>query len=137
MTLHRTQRGFTMLESLIALLLFSFGILGLIGMQATAARVAADAQYRSEATMWADKLISQMRTDKPATLLADYAEGGEKYEAWLAEVQDSAAGGLPGAIANPPTVEIAGTPPVVTITILWMGPGETVPHRYVTVATLN
>ncbi|GAB1392451.1 hypothetical protein MASR1M60_06140 [Rhodocyclaceae bacterium] len=137
MTRQCAQRGFTILESLVALLLFAFGILGLIGMQATAARVAADAQYRAEATMWADKLISQMRTDNPASLSADYSEGGGKYAAWLVEVQDAAAGGLPGAMANPPTVEIAGTPPVVTVTIFWTGPGETVPHRYVTVATMN
>lgn len=76
MTRQCAQRGFTILESLVALLLFAFGILGLIGMQATAARVAADAQYRAEATMWADKLISQMRTDNPASLSADYSEGG-------------------------------------------------------------
>ena len=136
MTQPNGQRGVTLLESLIALLLFSFGILGLIGMQAMAARTTADSQYRTEATKFADRLINQMRVEDTLTLSAEYSTGGTKWNAWLADVQD-AASGMPGSVAHPPTITIVGTPPVVTLTMFWKGPGEAVPHQHIAVATLN
>lgn len=135
-TLPIGQRGVTLLESLIALLLFAFGILGLIGMQAMAARSTADSQYRTEAVKFADRLINQMRVDDALTLSAEYTAGGSKWDAWLSDVQN-ATSGMPGSIAHPPTITIAGTPPVVTLTMFWKGPGETIPHQHVAVATLN
>lgn len=135
----RAQAGVMLLEALIGLLIFAIGVLGLIGMQATAMKVAADSKYRAEATMYADQLINQMWADERthAALAANYGTGGAKYQTWYEAV--SAAGtGLPGADqdANKPTVEI-GADNTVTITIFWQAPGESAPHRYVTVATVT
>lgn len=132
-----TQCGFLLLEALIALLLFSLGILGLVGMQAVSARVTADAQYRAEASMHADKLISEMRSSgNPATVALDYAAGSEKLQAWIDEIQAPQTG-LPGANDYPPTVTIDGAPSTVTVSIFWKMPGESKEHQFVTVATIN
>ena len=48
-----------LIEALIGILIFSIGILALIGMQAAAIRNTADARYRSEASFLAN------RSDRP------------------------------------------------------------------------
>lgn len=131
-----------LLETLIALLIFAFGILGLLGMQATAIKLTADSKYRAEAMMYADRLINQMWADDRtnATLTASYAgsggSGGQKYQDWFTEL--SATGtGLPGADSgsNQPSVAI-DTTNTVTVTIRWQAPGEPAAHQYITIATI-
>lgn len=129
------QAGISLIEVLVALLIFSLGILGLVGVQVTAARTTADAGYRSQAAAFANTLLNQMRAGNPATLAADYDIEGEKWITWRDEL--IGASGLPGAITHPPEINITDVPPVVTLTIYWAGVGETVPHSYVTVATIN
>ncbi len=53
----RTQKGYVLLEALIAILLFSVGILALVGMQATAINNVSDSKYRTEAGFLADQII--------------------------------------------------------------------------------
>jgi type IV pilus assembly protein PilV len=135
----RTQTGVMLLEALIGLLIFAIGVLGLIGMQATAMKVTADSKYRAEATMYAGQLINQMWADDRtnATLSTNYSTGGPKYVEWYAAI--SAPGtGLPGTDqdANKPTVTIDASN-TVTITIYWQAPGEAAHHNYVTVATVT
>src|SRR5437016_3570797 len=74
MHLRRTQTGAYLLEALIGILVFSFGILGIVGLQAQAIRVTNDAEMRAEAIYLANSLISQMWTDNPtpAHLKATY-----------------------------------------------------------------
>ena len=67
-----SQRGSMLLEALIAILLFSMGILGLMGLQAIALKNTADAKYRTEAAFLANQIIGQMWADNPANL-ATYA----------------------------------------------------------------
>lgn len=54
------QSGVMLLEALIAILIFSLGILGVVAMQASAVAASRDAQYRSVASQLADELIGQM-----------------------------------------------------------------------------
>jgi len=60
-----------LLEALIGILIFSVGILALIGMQATAMRATIDAKYRSEASFLANEVIGRMWVDRAN--LASYA----------------------------------------------------------------
>jgi type IV pilus assembly protein PilV len=133
------QSGIMLLEALIGLLIFAIGILGLIGMQATAMKVTADSKYRAEATMYADQLINQMWADdrSNANLTANYATGGAKYADWYAAITAPSTG-LPGAelAANAPTVTVDATN-TVTVTIKWQAPGESAAHSYVTVASVT
>ena len=130
-----------LLEALIAILIFSMGVLAIVGMQASAVKASSDAKYRSDASMVANQLVGQMwvgdRT--PATMQTNYAgsdgAGGAAYLAWLADVQAA----LPGAVANPPSVTVNTATSLVTITVFWIAPGEpsgATPHNFTLVAQI-
>lgn len=51
-----------MLEGLIAILIFSMAILGVVGMQATAIAQGSESQYRADAAFLANQLLAQMWT---------------------------------------------------------------------------
>jgi type IV pilus assembly protein PilV len=125
---HR-QVGSSLLETLIAILVFSLGILSMLSMYAVSISAAGDAQYRSEATNYATELLQAIggsvprRTDGTviATELAKFAvnaSGGATcawtggapaapalLTNWWARIQQTGsasqpASGLPGASAN-------------------------------------
>src|SRR5436190_24304943 len=78
--IRRAQQGAFLLEALIGILIFSLGILGIVGLQAQAIRFTNDSEYRAEAIYLANSLISQMWGDKRDTLKANYeSPGGAKY----------------------------------------------------------
>lgn len=137
------QRGIMLIEALVGLLIFAIGVLGMIGMQATAIKITADSKYRAEATMFADQLINQMWADNRTnvTLVGNYAgsggSGGAKYSAWANEIS-GAGSGLPGVTlsGNQPSVTIDANNNV-TITIRWQSPGEEAAHTYVAIATVT
>lgn len=134
------QTGVMLLEVLIALLIFAFGILGLIGMQAVSIKLTGESKYRAEAAMFVDQLVNQMWADDRtnAALVANYDStvGGNKYTEWKNQIQATGTG-LPGASGtNAPTVTI-DVNNVVTVTVFWQAPEETAAHKYVTVARLN
>lgn len=133
-----------LLEALIAILIFSIGILAMIGMQATAIKQVADAKYRADAAFLANQLVGQLWGDR--TNLGTYAYGGGAVPAtpaalnnWITTVQ----GTLPGVTTTPPptipstmpTVAVAGT--TVTITIFWLPPAATSANRYVAISYIN
>lgn len=59
------QTGSMILEALIAILIFSIGILALIGMQATAINSVADSKYRSAAGFLANQMIGTIWANGP------------------------------------------------------------------------
>lgn len=58
---HRPHaRGFSLVEVMVSLVLFSVGVLGVVGLQAKAMQFTAQAQDRSRAALLANELVSQM-----------------------------------------------------------------------------
>ena len=126
-----------LLEGLIAIVLFSMGILALMGLQAVAIKNTADAKYRAEAAFLANQIIGQMWADNP-NILTSYTTpppGNGNVTAWLV----SAAGSLPNGTGVIAVVTVPSVPPTyrVTVTISWQGPQETVPHSHVAEAQIN
>ena len=64
-----------LLEALIAILIFSLGVLALVGLQTVSIRQSSEAGYRAEALMFANEIIGQMWVDNRsfANLSANYA----------------------------------------------------------------
>ena len=134
------QRGVTLLESLLGILIFSLGILAVIGMQAMAIRTVAESKYRMDASFLANEVIGEMWANR--SNLASYAYAGGVppvvLTRWVAKVNNA----LPGTAANPPTI-VVGAGNQVTITIFWQHPEEAnfIPpppaHRYTAVAAIN
>ena len=54
------QRGMFLLEALIAILIFSLGILGMVAMGGTAIAAQSDAQYRTDAANFANEIASKI-----------------------------------------------------------------------------
>jgi type IV pilus assembly protein PilV len=71
------QQGFALIEALIALLIFSMAVLGLVGLQASMARATASAKYRAEAAYLATDLVGRMWVD--AINLAQYRDNCNTY----------------------------------------------------------
>jgi type IV pilus assembly protein PilV len=127
-TIHRArQQGVMLIEALIGLLIFSLGILALIGMQAVAMQYTIDAKYRSEASFLANQIVGTMWTDR--TNLVNYdtssGSGGTLRTSWISQVQLT----LPQATgSNVPEIDVVGTQ--VTVTLRWLRPGDTTASNY-------
>ncbi|MCJ0765186.1 type IV pilus modification PilV family protein [Variovorax terrae] len=138
----RQQAGIMLLEALAAILIFSVGILAVIGLQAASVKQAAAAEFRSIAALQANDLVSRMwiSDHTAATLQTVYGSSGSGagYASWLAHVKAS---GLPGVSSVSPTVVFGDgvTAPAnqVTITVNWIAPGETTAHNYVVIAQVK
>ena len=135
---HR-QAGSYLLEALIAILIFSFGILGLVGLLASSIRITNDARYRTEAANLASGMVADMWTMTSAQLDTQFGSGGSKLSQW----QDKAAELLPQASgANAPQVDLtpAGLSPqsrTVVVTVFWQLPGEIARHQHVMSAQIG
>lgn len=125
----KSQSGVMLIEALIGILIFSIGILALIGMQATAVRNTADARYRSEASFLATEVIGRMWIDiaNLGNFDKDFGPFAPR-DAWETKVSVT----LPGvdlAGATRPTIEVNTVTGEVTVTVFWLQPGETATRR--------
>ena len=132
--------GFTMIEVLVALLVFSLGVLGLVSIQATATRMAGDARDRAVATFLADQLLARMLIadpttatsfqHKPSGTTACNPSGAASTNAvvtgWLDEVDrqlPNATSGLQQIVVVPPSApDITAR---VVVTLCWQNGNET------------
>lgn len=116
----KKQKGVAMLEALIAVVIFSFGMLGLAGLQAAMVKNTSDAKFRAEATFIAQQKLGEIWTDASNHgNLAGYAT-------------DEAITQLPNGNRS---VQV-DSDRVVTVTISWESPGEQ-QHTYSTKARIE
>lgn len=59
----KTQYGFSLLEVMVAMVIFSIGLLGLAGLMAQSTRFTNSAQYRTQATYLAYDMLDRMRAN--------------------------------------------------------------------------
>lgn len=117
-----SQQGVVLLEALIAILIFSMGVLAIVGLQAAMIKNTSDARFRSEASFMAQQRIGLIWSDpaNPGAFL-EPAPGTD-----ISTV-------LPGGTRTTEQV----SPGEFRVTINWTPPSETgspVTHTYVTVA---
>ena len=137
------QSGVMLLEALIGILIFSLGILAMVGLQAMSLRLATDSRDRAEAANLATQLIGQMWLNRAAVASYQYSGSGTAPSAltsWISQVNAS----LPNAAANPPIVAVGaasingvavGTQ--TTVTLRWKSPTDPTVHQYVMTAYIN
>jgi type IV pilus assembly protein PilV len=131
------QSGGSLLEGLLAILIFSVGMLSLLMLLSASLVETGNARYRSEASLLASDLVAQMWTgDRSLTeLRARFTEPeSEDYRRWLAAVHSR----LPGTsgTTNLPTVSI-NDQRQVKIQMFWQAPGDGRVHRLLTLATIT
>lgn len=120
----RSQRGASMIELLVSLLIFAFGMLGLVGLQNKTLGFGQMSLYRSQATALSDDILDRMRTDRTnakgtawVTALGDAAStytGTTVAQKDLKDWKEQVEALLPGGQAS-----IAVAAGVVTVTIKW------------------
>ena len=81
-----------LLEALIAIVIFSIGILAIVGLQANSIRMSTDAKFRSDANLLANQYISTMWADIASATtaagafssaeFAPYTTGGTNFINW-------------------------------------------------------
>lgn len=129
----RGQKGVMLLEALIAILIFSIGILAIVGMQATAVRTVTESRSRAEAALYANQLLGQIWAD--AVNAPQYAYNGSgavpaRLQGWFNDVTgvSDPRRGLPGADVVRPVITITNPTAQgaeVRIQVFWRNPEET------------
>lgn len=117
----RHQRGLSLLEVLVAIVILSLGLLGMAGLQAASLRASQGSLYRAQAAQFADDMAERMRANLGEArtyglALADPAPTGTSVRDrdladWLAKLRNLPAGD--GSIA----IDLANN--LVTITVQW------------------
>lgn len=139
------QAGAMLVEGLVAILVFSIGVLALVALQAVSIRQSGEARTRTEASMLANQLLGQMWADQaqgsgdvharlvtyahhPDSVVCEKGAAPSSEPAvtdWLAEVEDI----LPGAVATHQRVTVDGKNQV-KITLCWQNLPEETWHHY-------
>jgi len=132
------QGGTFLLEALIGILIFSMGILALVGLQAASVNSVSESKYRIDSSFLANEIIAEMWVaDRTNLTTFSYPGGGATaLTPWIAKVEAS----LPEAAANPPTIEVVGSDVngyAVTVTLRWKTPASSDVRNHVEVAFIH
>lgn len=127
----RSQRGVALVEALVGVLIFAFGIVGLVGLQVAMTRAQGNAKYRAEATYLTTQALGAIWADK--TNLAQYTTGNcDSYgpcKDWIDKVEAT----LPNGAAEISATAASG---VVSMTVTWSTAAEGT-HTHVVTSSIN
>jgi type IV pilus assembly protein PilV len=112
------QHGAVLLEALIAILLFSMGVLALVGLQGAMIKNTSDANYRAQASFIAQQRIGMIWAD-PGNAI-NYLETGTDISSQLPKGTRT--------VSNPATNEYK-------VIVSWQQAGKP-QHNFTTVATI-
>ena len=116
--LNSSQRGIAIIEAMVALLIFSMGVLALVGLQATMVKNTSDAKYRSDASYIAHNRLGQIWADTANA--ADYIETNTDISSLLPSGTRS--------VSSVATNQYR-------VTVTWRLPGQ-VQHNFTTTASI-
>ena len=115
------QQGVVLLEAMIAILIFSMGVLAIVGLQASMLKNTSDSKFRTDAGYIAQQRIGQMWVDQAN--LASYIQ---------------TASSIPDLPSGTIATTQAGSQ--YTVTVTWQQPGAAsgvAPHSVSTTASIN
>lgn len=128
------QTGSFLLEALASLLIFSIGLIALVGLAGKAMNQAGQSKARNDASYLAGELIGEMWVSASTPAAFDLS-------GWQARI----ASALPNGLGTATVTNAGGTPPSyqVAITITWTdskvqdGSGNPVRHKYETATQIS
>ena len=123
-------RGFTLIESLVALLIMSIGLLGVAALQLASLQANHGAFQRTQATFLVHDIVDRMRANRDAAIAGQYdIEFGDAppttpsttaevdLAAWRNRLVATLPAGSAGTDTSQPSGEIAADPATDTITV--------------------
>jgi len=118
----KKQGGIVLLEGLIAITIFAFGVLAVVGMQASTTRAATDAKYRVDASFLINQTLGEIWADRDNA--TSHAKTNEAISL------------LPNGKR---TVVVTGAAPSfqVAVTVTWQLPGESRVHTHSSITRIN
>lgn len=125
----RQVQGAALIEALVGILLFLFGLVALVSMQSNMTRAQGDAKFRADAAALGSDVLAQMWADKPnlsqynGSACASYAPCGQ----WKARVAEK----LPLG-----TAEVTAVGSTVTLTVTWSTKAEGT-HAYAIATSIS
>jgi type IV pilus assembly protein PilV len=157
------QNGFFLIEALVAIAIFSLGILGMVAIGGIAISAQTDARFRTDAASLADELASDIVLNVDRSNLVNFQNSLLAYQhqptgvdcaftgpqatdataqAWLARVSTQGPNlpGLPGATLATQQILIDTSATGfnrVQITICWQGPTDTAMRHHTLVTYVN
>jgi len=131
--MERSQSGYYLIESLVALLIFAGGTLGLVNLYGVLQTRSWDAEFRVLASGYANEILSVIIADNvnsgcytlPTPGTCSSAVATTYITGWLAEVN----AGLPIPAGTPPVIAISATNQI-TVTINWQRDQDKFVHNY-------
>lgn len=123
------NKGESLISSMLSMLVFSAGIMSLLGLLTNTLIETASVEYRSKASAIASNtLVNMMIGDKSLNKLKTHyaSPNGEQYKELLRRVQSN----LPGTLEekNYPTISVSEKG-VVEIKIKWKSPSDQLSHQ--------
>ena len=100
-----SNRGFTLIEVMVAMVIFAIGMMGMASLQTVSLRTNYESNTRSQAVLLAYDMVDRMRANGTASALA-----AAEQVAW----QGQTAATLPGGLGV-----VAGVAPNFTVTVHW------------------
>lgn len=110
----QSQVGMMLIEVMVSILIFSIGILGLVGLQTVATQNAASAEYRTIAATLANDMVAQMWIKKTAN--PSSAGISSDITTWKTKVTNSILPNASGAVTR--------TNGLTTVTVTWKPPSK-------------
>lgn len=140
----RRMQGMMLLEALIAILLFSIGILALVSTQATSIRVQADSNYRAEATLLAQQAIGLLNADVSKASQWSFNAASTSCSAASTQTPPALASAfltkvnqtLPNAELGRQRISVDASN-AVTIRLCWRAPTETAWSNYTVTSVIE
>jgi type IV pilus assembly protein PilV len=152
-TMSAPQQGIVLIDAMVAILIFSIGILGMVALQGSAVEMTTASNNRLNAAMLVDHVIAKMWASDLTALESEFkghdGEGGKAYRTWATELEcaqkTSMRNCLPGVKDNPPSIEVVpqslagsgNTEYQVTVTVYWQAPSDKRVHKYVSVTAIG
>ena len=112
------QQGVVLVEAMVAILIFSMGVLAVVGLQAAMIKNTADSKFRADASYIAQQQIGLLWSD-PDNLPAD---GSNTFS----DISDLLTGG---------SLSITRAGVQFTVAVTWQQPGEA-QHNFTTIASI-
>lgn len=114
--IHHPQKGVALLEVLVSVLIFSIGLLGLLGLQARAVSLSVDAEDRNRAALLANEIATTMWISRSVAIVTGAGSP------WQTRVADAKKDGLANGVVT--VTPVAGTTNSADILISWKPPSH-------------